>query len=84
MIPVERKPTSKNQDPADQVETRVEASENIEEDAPSNTEIAHFLECVQGQKAPLVSPEETVTVQRIIDAIYRSSSAKAEVALGKG
>ncbi|MGO9020728.1 MAG: nucleotide exchange factor GrpE [Syntrophobacteraceae bacterium] len=32
MIPVERKPTTKHPDPADQLEARVEASQNIEED----------------------------------------------------
>ena len=37
-----------------------------------------FLQCIEGEAEPLVKPEESLNVQRIIDALYRSAeTAKA-------
>jgi predicted dehydrogenase len=42
-------------------------------------EIAHWLKVVQGEVRPMVKPEETLNVQRIIDAAYRSAAEGREV-----
>ncbi len=42
-------------------------------------EIAHWLKVVQGEAKPMVKPEETLNVQRIIDAAYRSAAEDREV-----
>lgn len=34
---------------------------------------ARFLECVRGEAEPLIKPEESLHVQRIIDGLYRSA-----------
>ena len=43
-----------------------------------NREIAHWLRAVRGEERPLVKPEETLNVQRIIDAAYASAEAGRE------
>ena len=42
-------------------------------------EIAHWLRVVEGKESPLVKQEETINVQRIIEAAYRSSAEGREV-----
>ena len=42
-------------------------------------EIAHFVQAVRGQVAPLSTPEEAIRLQRIIEAIYRSAEAGRSV-----
>ena len=42
-------------------------------------EIAHWLRVVAGKEEPLVTPEETINVQRIINAAYRSAAESREV-----
>ncbi len=42
-------------------------------------EIAHWLRVVDGKEPPLVKQEETINVQRIIEAAYRSSAEGREV-----
>jgi predicted dehydrogenase len=42
-------------------------------------EIAHWLKVVQGEAKPMVKAEETLNVQRIIDAAYRSAAEGREV-----
>ena len=32
-----------------------------------------FLECITGEAEPLVKPEESLNVQRIIDGLYQSA-----------
>jgi predicted dehydrogenase len=44
-------------------------------------EIAHFLAVVRGETEPLVREEETMNVQRILNAAYDSADAGAEVRL---
>ncbi len=42
-------------------------------------EIAHWLRVVVGSEPQIVTPQETVNVQRIIDAAYRSAEERREV-----
>ena len=42
-------------------------------------EIAHWLRVIEGKEPPLVKQEETINVQRIIEAAYRSSAEGREV-----
>ena len=44
-------------------------------------EIKHFIECINEDKTPISPMEDALTIQRILDAIYRSAEAHAEVAL---
>lgn len=44
-------------------------------------EIRHFTECVERDLPVLVKPEESLRIQRIIDAIYESSTKNREVAI---
>lgn len=44
--------------------------------------IQHFVNCVLDDKKPAVTVEESLKVQRILDAIYTSSSTGKEVRLG--
>lgn len=41
--------------------------------------MAHFIDCVLGKAEPYVNPEESLKVQRILDALYRSSETGREV-----
>ena len=34
-----------------------------------------FLECIEGKAEPLVKPEESLNVQRIIDGLYASAES---------
>ena len=56
----------------------------VEQIAPRNlrypTErMVHFMECVALGKKPLVKPEESLHVQKVLDAIYQSSRTGREV-----
>ena len=42
-------------------------------------EITHFLAVVRGEAEPLVKEEETLNVQRILNAAYRSAEEGREV-----
>lgn len=42
-------------------------------------EVVHFLDCIHTGKQPIPSAEDGLRIQKIIDAIYRSSSLKREV-----
>lgn len=42
-------------------------------------EMAHWVKVVQGESEPLVKPEETLNVQAILDAAYRSAAESQEV-----
>lgn len=44
-------------------------------------EIRHFLECVENNLAVRVQPEESLRIQKIIDAIYESSKKNREIAI---
>lgn len=44
-------------------------------------EIRHFTECVERNLPVMVQPEESLRIQRIIDAIYESSAKNREVAI---
>ncbi|MBQ4353369.1 MAG: Gfo/Idh/MocA family oxidoreductase [Clostridia bacterium] len=44
-------------------------------------EIRHFIECVNEGKTPISPIEDAVTVQRMLDGIYRSAEAHAEVTI---
>lgn len=41
----------------------------------------HFVQCVLENKKPLVAPEESLAVQKIVDALYASAAAGKEVFL---
>jgi predicted dehydrogenase len=43
--------------------------------------MVHFVDCLLGKAVPLVKPEESLAVQRILDAIYRSAATGREVRL---
>jgi predicted dehydrogenase len=42
-------------------------------------EIAHWLKVLSGDAEPIVKPEETMNVQRILDAAYRSAEEGREI-----
>lgn len=44
-------------------------------------EIRHFTECLEQNKPVRVQPEESLRVQKIIDAIYESSKKNKEIAI---
>lgn len=44
-------------------------------------EIFHFMRCVRGEAAPLVTLDEALAVQRLTDAIYSSVASGREVSL---
>jgi predicted dehydrogenase len=46
---------------------------------PYEAEIAHFLAVVRGEAEPMVKEDETMNVQRIVDAAYRSADERREV-----
>jgi len=46
---------------------------------PYEAEIAHFLAVVRGEVEPMVKEDETMNVQRILDAAYRSAEEGREV-----
>jgi predicted dehydrogenase len=46
---------------------------------PYEAEIAHFLAVVRGEVEPIVKEDETMNVQRILDAAYRSAEEGREV-----
>jgi predicted dehydrogenase len=46
---------------------------------PYEAEAAHFLAVVRGEVEPIVKEEETMNVQRILDAAYRSAEEGREV-----
>jgi predicted dehydrogenase len=48
---------------------------------PHHEEIFHFAACVEQNLPVRVQPEQSVMVQHVIDAIYRSSEQNAEVAV---
>jgi len=43
--------------------------------------MVHFVDCVLGRAEPYVKPEESLQVQRILDALYRSSETGREIRL---
>jgi predicted dehydrogenase len=47
--------------------------------ASYNREISHWLKVIRGDEQPLVKPEETLNVQRIIDAAYKSAEEGREI-----
>ncbi len=44
-------------------------------------ELRHFVECINEGKTPISPIEDAVTVQKMLDAIYRSAEAHAEVTI---
>ncbi len=42
-----------------------------------------FVECIQGRAEPLVRPEESLNVQRIIDGLYRSGETGQAVEIAE-
>jgi predicted dehydrogenase len=42
-----------------------------------------FVECLHGRAAPLVKPEESLDVQRVIDALYRSAETGKAVEIAE-
>lgn len=41
----------------------------------------HFADCVLDRKKPMVAPEQSLAIQKILDAIYKSSKSGKEVRL---
>ena len=48
----------------------------------SEDRLHHFVSCVLDGKKPLVAPEESLQVQKILDAIYVSAASGKEVKVG--
>lgn len=46
---------------------------------PHIEEVKYWVSCVRGENPVLVKPEESLNVQRIIDALYKSSESRREV-----
>ena len=44
-------------------------------------ELRHFISCLNEGKTPVSPIEDAVTVQKMLDAIYRSAEAHAEVTI---
>ena len=44
-------------------------------------EIRHFTECLEKDLPVRVQPEESLRIQKIIDAIYESSKKNKEIAI---
>ena len=42
-------------------------------------EIRHFVDCLNNGKTPISPMEDALTVQRMLDGIYRSAEAHREV-----
>jgi predicted dehydrogenase len=47
-------------------------------------EIAHWLKVLSGESQPIVKPEETMNVQRILDAAYASAEQGREITIEAG
>lgn len=47
----------------------------------STNRMVHFIDCLLGRAEPYVKPAESLAVQRILDAIYRSARTGREVRL---
>ena len=56
---------------------------NVVEAPAQNRQMAHWLRVVEGKEEPLVQPVETLNVQKIIDAAYRSAAEGHEVTIGE-
>lgn len=48
---------------------------------PYEAEIKHFVDCIEYDKEPLCTKEESLVVMKIVDAIYKSSRTGKEVKL---
>lgn len=56
-----------------------EEFKNLPRSSGWEREVVHFLAVVRGEAEPLVKEEETMNVQRILDATYRSAEEGREV-----
>ena len=53
-------------------------------EAPAqNRQMAHWLRVVEGKEEPMVRPVETLNVQKIIEAAYRSAAECSEVTIAE-
>lgn len=52
---------------------------NVQPASSYEREMAHWLRVLRGDEQPLVRPEETLNVQRIIEAAYRSAAEGRDV-----
>ncbi len=59
------------------------ANELVTLDAPAvnPNRMVHFIDCLLGKAEPFVKPAESLAVQKILDAIYRSAKTGREVRL---
>ena len=53
------------------------------ESPAQNRQMAHWLRVVEGKEEPMVLPAETLNIQKIIDAAYRSAAEGREVEIGE-
>jgi predicted dehydrogenase len=56
-----------------------EEFKNLPRSSGWEREVVHFLAVVRGETEPLVKEEETLNVQRILNAAYRSAEEGREV-----
>jgi len=50
-------------------------------DLANENRMAHFIDVVLGRAKPFVTPQQSLVVQKVLDAIYRSASTGREVRL---
>ena len=48
---------------------------------PHKNRFVNFVRAIRGEEEPCVTPEQSLAVQRIIDAVYESSTTRREVRL---
>jgi predicted dehydrogenase len=53
----------------------------LSEEDGHRREVRHFCECVEKNLPVMVQPEESLRIQKIIDAIYLSSKKNREIAI---
>ncbi len=62
-------------------EYEVVEPQNVKTDFPNGNRFAHWIDVVLGKAKPMCTMEQALTVQRILDGIYKSSETGREVAV---
>jgi predicted dehydrogenase len=55
--------------------------EGLPQERPHRRLIRHYTDCIENDRPVIVQPEQSLAIQKIIDAIYLSSEQNAEVAI---
>jgi predicted dehydrogenase len=57
------------------------AYEGLGNERPHRRLIRHYTECIEHDLPVIVQPEQSLAIQKVIDAIYRSSEENREIAI---